>query len=65
MGLTSRIANLNRPLDQPVLMSREFAERLHGRAAHVGAFAVRGFKAPIDVFRPDAAAAALRGADAA
>ncbi len=44
VGLTSRIANLNRPLGQPVLMSRDFAGRLHGPAAHVGAFAVRGFK---------------------
>ncbi len=65
VGLTSRIANLNRPLDQPVLMSGEFARRLHSRAMHVGAFAVRGFKTPIDVFRPEPAAPMLQGADAA
>ncbi len=65
VGLTSRIANLNRPLDQPVLMSGDFAGRLHGRATHVGAFAVRGFKEPIDVFRPEPASPPLRGADAA
>ncbi|WP_237480021.1 adenylate/guanylate cyclase domain-containing protein [Lichenibacterium dinghuense] len=53
VGLTSRIANLNRPLGQPVLMSRDFAGRLHGPAAYVGAFAVRGFKQPVDVFRPE------------
>ena len=55
VGLTSRIANLNRPLDQPVLMSRDFVGRLHGPAAYVGGFAVRGFKAPVDVFRPEPA----------
>ena len=65
VGLTSRIATLNRPLDQPVLMSGDFAERLHGRAVHVGAFAVRGFKHPIDVFRPETVARLLQGADAA
>ncbi|RYC32940.1 adenylate/guanylate cyclase domain-containing protein [Lichenibacterium minor] len=65
VGLTSRIANLNRPLDQPVLMSGEFARRLHGPATHVGAFAVRGFKEPIDVFRPEPPEPLQRGADAA
>ena len=68
VGLTSRIANLNRPLDQPVLMSREFVTRLHRPTAQVGAFAVRGFKDLVTVFRPvgrDEAAAPLPGADAA
>ena len=68
VGLTSRIANLNRPLDQPVLMSRDFAGRLHSATAQVGAFAVRGFKDLVTVFRPvspDETAAVLPGADAA
>ncbi len=68
VGLTSRIANLNRPLDQPVLMSRDFVSRLHGPAAQVGSFAVRGFRDLVTVFRPlsrEDAAAALPGADAA
>ena len=53
VGLTSRIANLNRPLGQPVLMSRAFVERLRaGSADPVGAFALRGFKEPVEVFRP-------------
>ncbi len=53
VGLASRIAALNRPLDQPVLMSAEFVERLAAGAVPVGAFPMRGFKQPIDVFRPD------------
>ncbi|RYB06281.1 adenylate/guanylate cyclase domain-containing protein [Lichenibacterium ramalinae] len=68
VGLTSRIANLNRPLDQPVLMSRDFVARLHSATAPVGAFAVRGFKDLVTVFRPvspDEAVAILPGADAA
>ena len=68
VGLTSRIANLNRPLDQPVLMSGEFVRRLRCPAAEVGAFAVRGFKDLVVVYRPgrpEEAAQALPGADAA
>ncbi len=68
VGLTSRIANLNRPLDQPVLMSRDFVDRLHRPVVQVGAFAVRGFKDLVEVFRPegqDVAVSALTGAGAA
>jgi len=54
VGLASRIAALNRPLEQPVLMSTEFVERLDGTAVRIGAFPMRGFKQPIDVFRPEA-----------
>ncbi len=52
VGLTSRIGGMNRPLDQPVLMSSAFVERLHGPSERVGAFSARGFKDPIEVFRP-------------
>ncbi len=54
VGLASRIAGLNRPLDQPLLMSSDFVDRLHCGTSHVGAFALRGFKQPVDVFRPAA-----------
>jgi len=54
VGLASRIAALNRPLEQPVLMSTEFVERLDRTAVRIGAFPMRGFKQPIDVFRPEA-----------
>ena len=68
VGLTSRIANLNRPLDQPVLMSRDFVDRLHRPTVEVGAFSVRGFKDLVVVFRPaspEEGRPALPGADAA
>ncbi len=54
VGLASRIAGLNRPLDQPLLMSSDFVGRLRCATAHVGSFAVRGFRQPVDVFRPAA-----------
>ncbi len=60
VGLASRIAALNRPLEQPVLMSRDFVERLDGTAVRIGAFPMRGFKQPIDVFRPEAEIVASR-----
>ncbi len=52
VGLASRIGGMNRPLNQPVLMSSAFVERLHGSSERVGVFSARGFKDPIEVFRP-------------
>ena len=52
VGLASRIGAMNRPLSQPVLMSSAFVEHLHGPSERVGAFSARGFKDPIEVFRP-------------
>ena len=52
VGLASRIGGMNRPLSQPVLMSSAFVERLQGPSERVGAFSARGFKDPIEVFRP-------------
>ena len=52
VALASRIGGVNRTLSQPVLMSSAFVERLHGPSERVGAFSARGFKDPIDVFRP-------------
>ncbi len=52
VGLASRIGGMNRPLNQPVLMSSAFVERLHGSSERVGVFSARGFKEPIEVFRP-------------
>lgn len=52
VALASRIGGMNRPLSQPVLMSSAFVERLHGRSERVGVFSARGFKDPIEVFRP-------------
>ena len=52
VALASRISGMNRGLNEPVLMSGDFAARLSGGVARVGAFDVRGFKKPIEVFRP-------------
>ena len=52
VGLASRLANLNRPLDLPILMSAAFVGRLHAGADHVGAYEVRGFREPLQVYRP-------------
>ncbi len=52
VALASRIGGVNRTLSQPVLMSSAFVERLHGPSERVGVFSARGFKDPIEVFRP-------------
>ncbi len=53
VGLASRIANMNRSLDEPLLVSEAFAKRLHRKTTRLGAFAARGFKEPVVVLRPD------------
>lgn len=53
VGLASRIAGMNRSLDEPLLMSQAFAKRLRRSATRLGAFTARGFREPIEVFRPD------------
>ena len=52
VALASRIAGMNRGLNEPILMSKAFAERLSGGAARVGAYDVRGFADAIEIFRP-------------
>lgn len=52
VGLASRIAGMNRTLDEPLLMSAPFVERLNRPAIRLGAYAARGFKEPVEVFRP-------------
>ena len=53
VGMASRIANMNRPLDEPLLLSEAFARRLRRKTTPLGSFAARGFKEPVKVFRPD------------
>ena len=52
VGLASRIANMNRPLDQPLLMSAAFVKKLRRRSIALGAYQARGFDEPVEVFRP-------------
>ena len=53
VALASRIAALNRELNEPVLMSDDFAKRLSVAVARVGASDLRGFAGAVEVFRPD------------
>ena len=52
VGLASRIGGLNARLAEPLLMSAAFARKLGLEAEPIGAFTVRGFSAPVAVFRP-------------
>lgn len=52
VNLTSRLAQLNKVLGEPLLMSRRFADHLWADPQFVGAFRLDGFEDKIDVFRP-------------
>jgi adenylate cyclase len=52
VGLASRIGGLNARLGEALLMSSSFVDKLRRDATPLGAFAVRGFSAPVTVFRP-------------
>jgi adenylate cyclase len=52
VNLASRIAGLGSRLDQMLLTSRDFAQNLPRPLERVGAFPVRGFDDPIEVYRP-------------
>lgn len=52
VGLASRIGSLNARLAEPLLMSAAFTDKLGAAAEPVGAFTVRGFLAPVSVYRP-------------
>ena len=52
VGLTSRIGGMNARLGEPLLLSEAFAARLDRAMVALGAFAARGFTAPIAVYRP-------------
>jgi adenylate cyclase len=52
VNLASRIATLNKPLGEPLLMSRPFAQHLWGDPRSLGAHKVDGFEDAIQVFKP-------------
>jgi adenylate cyclase len=52
VNLASRIATLNKRLEEPLLMSKAFVEHLWGNPKRIGAFEVEGFDGKIDVYRP-------------
>jgi adenylate cyclase len=52
VNLASRIANLNKVLGEPVLMSQAFVERLWSNPEPLGAFDLEGFEEETLVYRP-------------
>jgi adenylate cyclase len=52
VNLASRIADLNKTLSEPLLMSKPFVEHLWGNPSPLGAHHVQGFEEPIEVYRP-------------
>jgi adenylate cyclase len=52
VNLASRIANLNKRLGEPLLMSKSFVEHLWGDPSPLGFHAVDGFEEKIEIFKP-------------
>jgi adenylate cyclase len=52
VNLASRLAKLNKELDEPLLMSKPFVEHLWGNPHRLGAFALDGFDETVEVYRP-------------
>ena len=52
VNLASRIAELNKTLGEPLLMSKSFVEHLWGNPVPLGSHVVDGFDEQIEVFRP-------------
>jgi adenylate cyclase len=52
VNLASRIAELNKTLSEPLLMSKPFVEHLWGNPSPLGAHHVQGFAEPIEVYKP-------------
>lgn len=52
VNLASRIAELNKTLGEPLLMSKPFVEHLWGDPSPLGAHEVEGFAESIEVYKP-------------
>ena len=52
VNLASRIAQLNKVLGEPLLMSQAFVDVLPGRSEPLGAHAVDGFAEAVPIYRP-------------
>lgn len=52
VNLASRIAELNRSLGEPLLLSKTFVEHLWGDPPFLGSHRVHGFQEPVPVYRP-------------
>ncbi len=52
VNLASRLGRINRMVDEPILMSKAFADHLWDAPEALGDFAVEGFDEPLRVYRP-------------
>ena len=52
VNLASRVARLNRTLNEPILLSEEAARHLRTDSVSMGSHALPGLDAPVEVFRP-------------
>jgi adenylate cyclase len=52
VNLASRIAKLNKELDEPLLMSRAFVDHLWGNPERLGSYRLDGFDDSVDIYRP-------------
>jgi adenylate cyclase len=55
VNLASRIAQLNKVLGEPLLMSQAFVDVLPGRSEPLGAHAVDGFAEAVPIYHPSGA----------
>jgi adenylate cyclase len=60
VNLASRLAKLNKSLDEPLLMSKPFVEHLWGDPQLLGRFDLDGFAEAVEVYRPGRTAPASR-----
>jgi adenylate cyclase len=59
VSLASRVADMNRTLDEPLLLSDAFATALGQNVTSLGRFPAKGFAEPVEIFRPEIADATL------
>ncbi len=52
VNLASRIAQLNKTIDEPLLMSKPFVDHLRGASEPLGAHPVDGLEEPVPIYRP-------------
>ena len=52
VNLASRIAQLNKALSEPLLMSHDFSERIVQSPEPLGEHALPGFDQPVAIYRP-------------
>ncbi|WP_082145296.1 adenylate/guanylate cyclase domain-containing protein [Microvirga massiliensis] len=52
VNLASRMAELNRELGEPLLMSRGFVDHLWGNPERLGPYLLDGFEEPVEIYRP-------------